>query len=113
VVISAVLEGAVMSFSKCAVISGATERSSPRVTDVNGLEKGSETKCAGSEVCDSSGCESGGSGGECEVSEAKSGASGESGGCLIASGRSGDCLGTAGGREGSTGSPGGAASLGQ
>ena len=48
-VISAVLEGAVMSFSKCAVISGATERSSPRVTDVNGLEKGSETKCAGSD----------------------------------------------------------------
>ena len=91
--ISTVSEGAVTRFLKRKVISGATERSSSRVTVTDDLSKRSGI-CRGLD-------------GECEVSEAKCGAFGESEGCLIASGRSGECLGTAGGREGCTGSPGG------
>jgi hypothetical protein len=89
-----------MRFSKREVISGATERSSPRVIDADDLGKESE-------MCRGSGCKSGGSEGEHKVSEAKCGAFGESGGCRIASGMFGERLDTAGGREGCTGSPGG------
>ena len=97
VVISAVSEGAETRFSNCEVISGAIERSSLRLTNADDLD-------GGSEMCGGLRCESGGAGGECEVSEAKCGASG---GCLFASRRSGECLGTTGGRKGSAGSPGG------
>ena len=99
-VISAVSEGAETRFSNCEVISGAIERSSLRLTNADDLD-------GGSEMCGGLRCESGGAGGECEVSEVKWGTFGESGGDLIASGGSGECLDTTGGREGSTGSPGG------
>jgi len=82
--ISAVLEGAVTRLSKRKVISGATERSSLRVTTVDDLGEGSEIICTGSEVREGSGCESEGSEGGSEVTEAKSGEFSESGGCLIA-----------------------------
>jgi len=107
--ISEVSEGAAASFSKCEVISGATERSSPMVTTVDDSDDGSEMICTGSEVRKGSGCESEGSEGECEVSEAKCGESDKSGGWLIASEGSGERLGTAGGREGLGGRPGGVA----
>jgi hypothetical protein len=100
VVISVVSEGAETRFSNCEVISGVIERSSPRLTTADDLD-------GGSEMCGGLRCESGGARGECEVSEAKCGAFGESSGCLFTSGRSGECLGTTGGREGSAGSPGG------
>jgi hypothetical protein len=100
VVINAVSEGVAMRFSKREVISGATERSSPRVINADDLGEDSE-------MCRDSGCESGGSEGEHEVSEAKCGAFGESGGCRIASGMSGERLDTTGGRKGCAGSPGG------
>ena len=98
--ISTVLEGAVTRFLKREVIFGATDRSSPRVIDADDLDEVSE-------ICGGLGCNSGGSGNECEVSETKCGTFGESGVCWIASGMSGECLDTAGGREGSAGSPGG------
>jgi hypothetical protein len=98
--ISAVSEGAATRFSKREVISGATERSSPRVINANELGEDSE-------MCRDSGCESGGSEGEHKVSAAKCGAFGESRGCWIASGMSRERLDTAGGCEGSAGSPGG------
>jgi hypothetical protein len=82
--ISEVSEGAATSFSKHEVISGATKRSSLRVTTVDDLGEGSEMICTGSEVREGSGCESEGSEGGSEVTEAKSGEFSESRGCLIA-----------------------------
>lgn len=104
--ISEVSEGVAMSFSKRELISGATERSSLKVMTVDNLGDGSE-------VCEGSGCESEGSEGECEVTEAKSGEFSESGGWLITSEGSGERLGTAGGCDGFAGRPGGVANLGR
>lgn len=96
----------VTRFSKHEVIPGVIKRSSLRVTAVDDLH-GGFGMCRGLEY------ESTDSGGECEVSEAKCSALGESGGCLIASGVSREHLGTAGGHEGCARNPGGMASLGQ